>query len=69
MKKLTIFINGETFVLNKGISIKELLDFLSLKEKEIVIEFEKVILDQKTYKKVYVTSNTRLEILNIVGGG
>jgi thiamine biosynthesis protein ThiS len=69
MTKIFVHINGEKFVLNKKISLQNLLKFLDLNTKGIVIEHEKVLVEKKFYSKTFLMNSTSLEILSLVGGG
>lgn len=69
MTKIFVYINGEKFFLNKKISLQNLLKFLDLNTKGIVIEQEKVLVEKEFYSKTYLINSTSLEILSLVGGG
>lgn len=69
MTKIFVYINGEKFFLNKKISLQNLLKFLDLNTKVIVIEQEKVLVEKEFYSKTYLINSTSLEILSLVGGG
>jgi len=69
MTKIFVHINGEKFFLNKKISLQNLLKFLDLNTKGIVIEHEKVLVEKELYSKTFLINSTSLEILSLVGGG
>ena len=69
MTKILIFINGEKFILNKKISLENLLNFLNINTKEIVIEHEKVLVKKDGYPTTLLLNSTSIEILSLVGGG
>jgi thiamine biosynthesis protein ThiS len=69
MIKIFVYINGEKFFLNKKISLQNLLKFLDLNTKGIVIEHEKVLVEKEFYSKTFLINSTSLEILSLVGGG
>ena len=69
MTKIFVSINGEKFILNKEISIRNLVNFLDLNSKEIVIEHEKILIEKNCYHRIFLKNSTSIEILSLVGGG
>lgn len=66
---MKIFINGEERVLNRQMTISELLSELDLDVKKIAIEKDLEIVNPQEFAKVLLEEGSRLEIVHFIGGG
>lgn len=68
----SIFINGELYLLNYEVVIKDYLSFLSISESNIssnIFEYNNKIIFKKDLKKIKLGDLTKLELVQVVGGG
>ena len=65
----TFFLNGQKLCINGDLTISDILDYFNYKNNIFVVEYNKLICDQKTWATCKITSNDRIEIITIVGGG
>ena len=63
------FLNGEKLYINCDLTISDILKYFNYKNEIFVIEYNKLICDQKTWSISKITSNDRIEIITIDGGG
>ncbi len=67
--KIKIKLNGKVISIDKGIN----LDFLIKKYKfplnKIAIEKNKMIVEKKKIKKIFLKSKDKIEIVHFIGGG
>jgi thiamine biosynthesis protein ThiS len=70
-KQIFINLNGKKFkiVTLKKVTIYHLIKFLGYKSNFIALEYNKKIVLKKDWKKVFLKTNTNIEIVTIVGGG
>ncbi len=68
---IKVFINGKKyeFKLKKHINLQHLIKFLYGKDKSIVLDYNKKIIQKNMWDNIYIQSNDKIEILTIVGGG
>lgn len=66
---LTIFINGEPFNCESSMSLKNILLYLNFNVNNILVEYNKEILDKLDFDSLFLKDNDCLEIITIVGGG
>nr|YP_009944681.1 thiamin biosynthesis protein S [Osmundea sinicola]QFR99975.1 thiamin biosynthesis protein S [Osmundea sinicola] len=66
---LTIFINGDPFHCDSFMSLTDILLYLDINIDNIVIEYNKQILDRKYFDSLFFQPNDSIEIITIVGGG
>jgi|TARA_B110000967_G_scaffold203376_1_gene243941 sulfur carrier protein len=68
---IKVFINGKKyeFKLKKHINIQHLIKLLYKKNKSIVVDYNKKIIQKNMWDNIYIQSNDKIEILTIVGGG
>ena len=64
-----IQLNGKKIIINKKLSILDLLIKYNLDKKKIAIEYNGTILPKLKYKKKYLKNNDKLEIVHFIGGG
>tara|TARA_B100000768_G_scaffold122581_1_gene113415 strand:- start:2167 stop:2391 length:225 start_codon:yes stop_codon:yes gene_type:complete len=68
---IKVFINGKKyeFKLKKHINLQHLIKLLYGKNKSIVLDYNKKIIQKNMWDNIYIQSNDKIEILTIVGGG
>lgn len=69
---LSVFINGELYLLNYEIAIKDYLSFLKVSELNIssnIFEFNNKIILKNDLEKIKLSNLTKLELVQVVGGG
>jgi len=68
---IKVFINGKKyeFRLKKHINLQHLIKLLYRKNKSIVLDYNKKIIQKNMWDNIYIQSNDKIEILTIVGGG
>ena len=67
---MNLTINGETYLnLDKGMSVSELLDYLSLPKAKIAVERNKEIVSKSSYATTILQNEDILEIITFIGGG
>jgi sulfur carrier protein len=68
---IKVFINGKKyeFKLKKHINIQHLIKLLYKKNKSLVVDYNKKIIQKNMWDNIYIQSNDKIEILTIVGGG
>nr|ARW64246.1 thiamin biosynthesis protein S [Chondria sp. (in: red algae)] len=66
---LTIFINGEPFHCDPKMSFISVLSYLNFDIDNVVIEYNRQILDRHKLKSLCLVNNDSFEIITIVGGG
>ena len=68
---IKVFINGKKyeFKLKKHINIQHLIKLLYKKNKSLVVDYNKKIIQKNMWDNIYIQSNDKIEILTIAGGG
>ena len=66
---LTIFINGEPFHCDSSMSLMDVLLYLNIDINNIIIEYNKRILNKKDFNSLFFQLDDSIEIITIVGGG
>jgi thiamine biosynthesis protein ThiS len=66
---VTIILNGESFELDRPLSVTDLLARLEIDPRRVAIEHNLNIIRRHTFPEVIVKDGDRVEIVNFVGGG
>ena len=66
---LTITLNGESFVIEKALSIAELLALLKVDPRLVAVEHNVVVVKRDRYATTMIQPGDEIEIVNFVGGG
>ena len=66
---LWILINGEAYVINYPIQIANLFEFFGNKQPGLITEYNQIIVQSETAKKLTLNNFDRIEFVTIVGGG
>lgn len=63
------FLNGETYKINKDISLYDLLMYFNYNDSLLVLEYNNLICEKNKWKIVFIKDFDKIEIVSIVGGG
>jgi thiamine biosynthesis protein ThiS len=69
MNELSIVLNGETFKLNKQVSITELFKVLDLSSKFMAVEINDEIIFRSSWDSYLINENDKVELVRAIGGG
>ena len=64
-----IQLNGKKISINSKATIYDLLKKFKLNNKKVAIEHNGIIVSKSNYKKKYLKSNDKLEVVHFIGGG
>ena len=64
-----IQLNGKKITIRSKETIYDLLKKLKLDNRKVAIEHNGVIIPKTSYKKKYLKSNDKLEVVHFIGGG
>ena len=64
-----IQLNGNSYEINNGTNLNELLNKLKLKKNKVAIEVNGEIVEKKKYEDLILTKNDKVEIVHFIGGG
>ncbi|WP_078577180.1 sulfur carrier protein ThiS [Salipaludibacillus agaradhaerens] len=66
---MLVHINGKEEELPRGMTAEELLDYLKLSNKQVVIELNRSILTTNERETTVISEQDVIEIVQFVGGG
>lgn len=66
---ITITLNGEQKDLDKAMTVRELVEFLSIKPQAMAVEVNRKIIRKEEFDSIQVDNGDRVEIVTFVGGG
>ena len=69
MNELSIVLNGESFKLNKQVSITELFIVLDLSSKFMAVEINDEIIFRSSWDSHLIKENDKVELVRAIGGG
>ena len=64
-----IQLNGKKITIKSKVSIYDLLKKFKLNNKKVAIEHNGIIISKINYKKKFLKSNDKLEVVHFIGGG
>jgi len=64
-----IQLNGKKISINLKVTVYDLLKRFKLNNKKVAIECNGIIISKSNYKKKYLKSNDKLEVVHFIGGG
>ena len=64
-----IQLNGKNITIRPKSTIYDLLKKFKLNTKKVALELNGVIISKGNYKKKYLKSNDKMEVLHFIGGG
>lgn len=68
-KKISFFLNGKKYHVNKKISIRNIINYFNYNSSIFIIEHNNLICNKKNWSKRMIKNNDKIEIVSIVGGG
>jgi len=69
IKKIKIKLNGKIKLVNKNLSMQNLVNEFKIPIKKVAIELNEEILNKKMLKKIRLKKNDKIEIVHFIGGG
>ena len=63
------FLNGQKLSISTDLTISGLLNYFNYKNDIFIVEYNKVICDQKKWSTCVIFPDDKIEIITIVGGG
>ena len=63
------FLNGELYYTKQTISLSDLINYFNYNGSLLVLEYNNSICNKKSWKKMFIRNNDKIEIVTIVGGG
>ena len=64
-----IQLNGNSYEINKGTNLDQLLNKLKIKKNKVAIEVNGNIIEKSKYSNLILNKNDRVEIVHFIGGG
>jgi len=64
-----IQLNGDTYEINRGTNINELLNKLKIQKNKVAIEVNGEIVEKKKYHNLILNKDDKVEIVRFIGGG
>ena len=65
----TFFFNGQKYQTKQLITLNDLLNYFDYQSSLFVLEYNNFICNKKKWKRIYIQSNDKIELISIVGGG
>ena len=69
IKKIKIKLNGKIKLVNKNLSMQNLVNEFKIPIKKVAIELNEEILNKKMLKKIKLKKDDKIEIVHFIGGG
>ena len=69
IKKIKIKLNGKIKLVNKNLSMQNLVNEFKIPIKKVAIELNQEIVDKKKLNKINLKKNDKIEIVHFIGGG
>ncbi len=64
-----IQLNGDTYEINHGTNLNELLNKLKIQKNKVAIEVNGKIIEKNKYPNLILNKNDKVEIVHFIGGG
>ena len=64
-----IQLNGDSYEINDGANLDQLLNKLKIKKNKVAIEVNGEIVEKKKYPNLILNENDTVEIVHFIGGG
>ena len=64
-----IQLNGDSYEINMGINLNELLNKLKIKRNKVAIEVNGEIVEKNKYQNLILNKDDKVEIVHFIGGG
>ena len=64
-----IQLNGDSYEINNGSNLNELLNKLKIQKNKVAIELNGSIIEKKRYSNLILNKDDKVEIVHFIGGG
>ena len=64
-----IQLNGDTYEINDGTNLIELLKNLKIQKNKVAVEVNGEIIESEKYTNLILNNNDKVEIVDFIGGG
>ena len=64
-----IQLNGDSYEINDGTNLNELLNKLKIKKNNVAVEVNGEIVEKNKYSNLILNKNDKVEIVQFIGGG
>ena len=64
-----IQLNGDSFEINSGTNLNELLNKLKIQKNKVAIEVNGQIIEKNKYSNLILNKDDKVEIVHFIGGG
>ena len=64
-----IQLNGDSYEINNGSNLNELLNKLKIQKKKVAVEVNGEIIEKNKYSKLILNKDDKVEIVDFIGGG
>ena len=64
-----IQLNGDSYEINNGSNLNELLNKLKIQKNKVAIEVNGEIIEKKKYNNLVLNNDDKVEIVHFIGGG
>ena len=64
-----IQLNGNSYEINNGTNLNELLNKLKIQKNKVAIEVNGEIIEKNKYQNLILNKGDKVEIVNFIGGG
>ena len=64
-----IQLNGNSYEINNGTNLNELLNKLKIQKNKVAIEVNGEIVEKNKYQNLILNKGDKVEIVNFIGGG
>ena len=65
----TFFLNGHKLYTTRDLTIHDTLRYFQYTNQVFVVEYNKMICNQKNWPIIKINTNDKIEIITVVGGG
>lgn len=66
---MVLIINGEKYIFEEDVSIKEMLELLDIRSSRVAVELNRKIVGKKDYEDTFLRDGDAVEVVHFVGGG
>tara|TARA_B100001996_G_scaffold345352_1_gene301660 strand:- start:347 stop:565 length:219 start_codon:yes stop_codon:yes gene_type:complete len=64
-----IQLNGDSYEINNGTNLNELLNKLKIQKNKVAVEVNGVIVEKNKYLNLILNKDDKVEIVHFIGGG
>ena len=64
-----IQLNGDSYEINNGTNLSELLNKLKIQKNKVAVEVNGVIIEKNKYLNLILNKDDKVEIVHFIGGG